>query len=151
MKRVLALLLSMALSLALLTGCGEKSDVKKLFRDYEDACRSMDVEAIADCFNPAVVGAITGGIMGAFGLDKEALFGLLSGVIYFTDTYYEDDVSEMLESYRITPVGYAFNDEKDECDVTAESSYLLCGEETNVTNVFHCEKYRDEWYIFSVD
>lgn len=151
MKRVVALLLSVTMLLALLTGCGEKSKVKKLFQDYEEACHSMDMEAMADCFNPAVVGAITGGIMGAFGLDRESLFGLLAGLVYFADEYSEGDMEEMLGSVKLTPRDYVFNDEKDECDVTAESNYILNGDEASYVNVYHCEKVGDKWYIFDVD
>lgn len=150
MKRMITLLLSLSLSLMLLTGCGEKSGVKKLLAAYEDSCRALSVEDMANCFNPDLVRPVTS-LLGIFGVELSDLDSLLSGLVSFANEYSGSELEELYQTIKITPRDYTFNDAKDECDVTAEVSYTVDGEQRSDLCTFHCEVVDDNWYIFSME
>lgn len=149
MKRIIALLLCLVMTMALLTGCGEKSGVKKLLGAYEDACQTLDVEAMAECFNPTIVDPVMS-ILGVFGIELSDLNSLLSSIVSFADDYGEAQLEELYQSMKIKPTGYVFNEAKDECDVSAEVSFTVDGTQKSEIKVFHCELVDEAWYIFSM-
>ena len=61
-----------------------------------------------------------------------------------------EKLEELYQTIKITPRDYTFNDAKDECDVTAEVSYTVDGEQRSDLCTFHCEVVDDNWYIFGM-
>lgn len=149
MKRMIALSLALLMTVTMLTGCGAKGDVKELLQDCESACQALDVERIAGCFNPGVVEPLMG-VLGLFGVELSDLNALLSGFVGFADSHTDSELEELYRSLKISPQDYVFNDAKDACDVSAEVSYTVNGQEEKGLSVFHCEQVDGEWYIFSI-
>ena len=105
---------------------------------------------MANCFNPDLVHPVTC-LLGLFGVELSDLDSLLSGLVSFANEYSGSELEELYQTIKITPRDYTFNDAKDECDVTAEVSYTVDGEQRSDLCTFHCEVVDDNWYIFGME
>lgn len=149
MKRILALIFSTVMLLTLMTGCGEKNEVKDLLKDYQKSCRSLDMEDMAECFNPSIIKPLTG-LFGLLGIELDDVSNTLTEVVSFASEYSGENLEEIYQSISISPKSFSFGKEKDECDVSAEIEFTVDGEKKTEQTTFHCKKVDGDWYIFSI-
>lgn len=147
MRRAAAVILMAAMMLAVLTGCGAKSDVKKTISNFETACQALDVRGMLECMNPTIANPILTA-MNLLGVeDTSGALEELVGIIGIFEGAGEK-TEEFVQSIKIDPNDFTFNDDKDECTVSAELSY---GED-NVKTITIDLLLKDEaWYISDID
>lgn len=149
MKRILALIFSTVMLLTLMTGCGEKNEVKDLLEDYQKSCRSLNMEDMAECFNPSIIKPLAG-LLGLLGIELDDVSDALAEVVSFANEYSGEDLEEIYQSISISPKSFSFSKEKDECNVSAEIGFTVGGEKKTEQTTFHCKRVDDDWYIFSI-
>ena len=143
--RVAAIALAAVLMLVVLTGC-TNSGVKKTISSFESACQSLDVRGMLECVNPT----ISKPLLGALNLlGVEDTSGLLDDVVNALGMFDNagESTEEFVKSIQIKPSDYAFNGDKDECDVTATLSY---GESKEKEITIHMILKNDVWYISKI-
>lgn len=147
MRRAAAVILMAAVLLSLLAGCGPKNDVKSTISEFESACQSLDVKGMLECINPTVSKPILGAL-NLFGVEDTS--GTLEQLVGALDLF--DDAGqvteELVQSIRIKPNNYAFNDAKDKCTVTAELSY---GDGDSKIITLQMILKDESWYISDID
>lgn len=153
MRRVVLSLTAIILVFTMMfamTGCGAKSEIKEVIKNYEKACNDVDFEGILNCMHPKDADKIklAAGIVGFFGnvdADKllEKLSGFISGKVKMG--------KEFFESLKITIDEIDVDDDKADVDVYV--TYMLNGQETTVEADMELEYYEEAWYItsFSLD
>ena len=122
-RRMASLALTSVLLLALLTGCGgDKDNVAAAISEFESACQELDVRAMIECMDPAISGPVLSAL-DLFGVEDTS--GMLEQLVGVLDLFEDagQQTEEFLQSIRIEPKEYEFNDSKDACTVTAELSY----------------------------
>ena len=147
MRRVAAAILTAAVLLSLLAGCSPKNDVKSTISKFESACQSLDVKGMLACINPTVAKPILGAL-DLFGVeDTSGTLEQLAGVLDLFDDAGQA-TEELVQSIRIKPDNYVFNDAKDKCTVTAELSY---GDGDSKIITLQMILKDDSWYIADID
>ena len=146
--RVIALLLAAVLFMALLSGCGRKSEIRKQIAAFEAGCRAGSLEQVLDCFDPQAVQPIKSAL-GFLGTDLTELSDLVYSVIGLGGLVSSDQnkAMEMLQSLQFKPTEYVFNDSKDRCDVTVVVSGASDGEPFEDEAVLHCVLRDGTWYL----
>ena len=122
-RRMASLALTSVLLLALLTGSGgDKDNVEAAISEFEGACQELDVRAMIECMDPAIAGPVLSAL-DLFGVEDTS--GMLEQLVGVLDLFEDagQQTEEFLQSIRIEPKEYEFNDSKDACTVTAERSY----------------------------
>ena len=122
-RRMASLALTSVLLLALLTGCGgDKDKVAAAISEFESACQELDVRAMIECMDPAISRPVLSAL-DLFGVEDTS--GMLEQLVGVLDLFEDagQQTEEFLQSIRIEPKEYEFNDSKDACTVTAELSY----------------------------
>lgn len=147
MRRAAAVLLTTAVLLSLLAGCGPKNDVKSTISEFESACQSLDVKRMLACVNPTVAKPILDAL-NLFGVEDTS--GTLEQIVGVLDLF--DDAGqvteELVQSIQIKPSNYAFNDAKDKCTVTADLSY---GDGDSKIITLQMILKDGSWYISDID
>ena len=122
-RRIVPLALVSALLLALLAGCGgEKNKVASAISQFEGACQELDVRGMIECMDPAISGPLLSA-MDLFGVEDTS--GALDQLVGALDLFdgAGQQTEDLVQSIRIEPKEYDFNDDRDTCTVTAELSY----------------------------
>ena len=147
--RIMSVMLAFVLLAACLTGCGEKSGVKKVIRDFETACQEADVDGMLDCFNPDIINPLRT-TLDLFGMgDLSGAMDTVAGLLPPLD-FTGADISEVLESIRFEPKDFDFNRSKDNCDVSTEIRYTVNGNEYRNVYIVSCRQVGDDWYITGI-
>lgn len=146
-RRVAAAALAAAWMLLLLAGCGAQNDVKKTISAFESSCRALDVRGMLECINPTISSPILSA-MDLFGVeDTSGTLELLTDALdVFGDAGQE--AGELIQSIRIKPSSYVFNEAKDQCTVTAELSY---GDGDSAIITLRMILKDGSWYIADLD
>lgn len=154
---VISTILIFALIITSLSGCGEQSRVEKLIARFERSYQEIDIDAMLDCIDPRYSKMVRGfyGILGgAMGVDIDSMTDLLYGVIGFSYYAMDDEARselntslDMFKSTRIKPKRFVFNDDNDECVVTADLSMIVGGEKYYEEVTITCLLYDGEWYL----
>lgn len=140
-----AVILMAAMMLTLLTGCA-KSKVKNAISEFESACQSLDVVGMLECINPTVSKPILDA-MNLLGIeDTSKLLDELVGILNLFEGAGEA-TEELVQSIKIEPVSYEFNDSSDRCTVTAR---LSCGEDSTEDITIELVLKDEVWYISSI-
>ena len=147
--RTVSVLLIAVMMLGLFTGCAQFG-VRKTIAAFEKGCKELDSELIMECLNPAIMDPL-GGALSFLGVDNlDNFLGVLMDVLDFSD-FKDETPEEILETLKIKCKSLSFNDDKNECTVSAEISYEV-GEETVEKLVFiECELVDETWYIMGFD
>lgn len=147
MRRAAAIILTAAVLLSLLAGCGAQSDVKNSISEFESACQALDVKRMLECMNPTISKPILGAL-DLFGVeDTSGTLEQLAGALdLFGDA--GQVTEELVQSIRIKPSNYVFNDAKDKCTVTAELSY---GDGDSKIITLQMILKDGNWYISDID
>lgn len=147
MQRTAAVILMAVMMLTLLAGCGAKSDVKKTISNFESACQALDVRGMLECFNPTIANPILTA-MNLLGVeDTNGALEELVGILGIFEGAGEK-TEEFVQSIKIDPNDYTFNDDKDKCTVTAELSYGAKNPKLITIDLM----LKDEvWYISDID
>lgn len=151
MKSVKSLLLVLVIACTsvMLCGCGDKSNVKGVIRDFETACNSLDIDAMLDCLNPDIADAVnaTLGFVGIFtDKDTETMLDSISKTLLGA-TEEGEGGSEFFSTLKIDVEEVIAG--RNSATVDAEVSYDLNGETVEKAAEFICN-YSDKdekWYI----
>lgn len=147
MKRFAAMLLAAIMMLTLLTGCGAKGAVKETISNFETACHALDVRGMLDCMNPTISKPLLTalnllGVDDTSGVLEELVdvLGIFEGAGEKTEVF--------IQSIKIDPQDFKFNDNNDKCTVFAELSY---GEENTKAVTIDLVLKDEVWYISDLD
>lgn len=147
MHRVAAVLLLAVMMLTLLTGCGAKGKAKETIANFESACQALDVRGMLECINPTISKPVLTA-MNLLGVeDTSSTLTELVGILGMFEGAGEK-TEEFVQSIEIKPDDFEFNDDKDECTVTAELSY---GEDNTETITIDLVLKDEVWYISGID
>lgn len=146
--RTAALLTMVVILMAFATGCA-KADVKKVIKEFETACRSLDFMGMLDCMDPAIAEPVKGILM-LFGANNTD--SMLDEVVSLLGIFGDlgSNAETAIQSVSIKPENYMFNDAKDACTVTA--ALTVETEESSVTRNVTVELIlkEEQWYIRSM-
>lgn len=158
MKKTMKVLLTCIVSVFLLCGCTAEmksnQEIDGLISRFEKACQSADLSDIAECMDPVLTGPILS-LMGTFDADFETADSAIDYVLgdsSFLSEFSEyrenrDKLKELLQSLKIKPVSYDYNESKDRCTVKATFTIEHNGETESEENFIYCVKKDGEWYI----
>ncbi len=145
-KRVVALSLAAVMMLMLFTGCA-RSEIKETISKFEAACQALDFKGMLECMNPTIAKPVLSALE-LFGVtDTSGLLDTLTSTLNIFSTA-GDSTEEFIQSIKIKPSGYDFNDAKDECKVSAKLSY---GDENEKEITVKMVMKNEAWYISSID
>lgn len=146
-RRAAAVLLTAAFIVSVLVGCSAKNDVKDTISAFESSCQSLDVKGMLACINPTISKPILSA-MDLLGVeDTSGTLELLAGALdLFGDA--GQSTEEFVQSIRIKPNSYVFNDAKDECTVTAVLSY---GDDDSKIITLQMILKENSWYIGDIN
>lgn len=140
--RSAAALLLAAVMLTLMSGC-EKTDVKSTISKFESSCQALDVKGMLECVNPTISKPVLAAMeLLGVGDTSDTLDKLVDILGIFGEA--GQTTEEFIQSIKIEPSDYDFNDEKDECTVTATLSY---GDGESKTITIQMILNDDVWYI----
>ncbi|MGN0114791.1 MAG: hypothetical protein ACI396_05650 [Acutalibacteraceae bacterium] len=147
---VIAVIVSIAMVLSL-SGCGgPEKDIKNLLTEFENACNTLDFDAVLDCIDPKVSDKVklAVGVVGMFtDSDTDELFDSLA------DYLSKDDIGgkDFFSSIKIKVEKISVED--DAATVSTTLTYSVNGEETVREASFYCIYYTEKWYIsyFTID
>ncbi len=143
MGRLIAMMLSAAVMIALLTGCSDDNRLTERVAEFEEGCNTLDVEQILDTFDPRVSGKYRMGLdlmEIVSGKSTEELLGSIIGVIP-SDVDREEVLSLVTFEVETMDIG------EETAEVLTVMEYELMGREYKYHVIFHCVYYIDDWYI----
>ena len=146
-KRMAAVVLAAVMMLTLLTGCGAKGAVKETISNFETACHALDVRGMLECMNPTISKPLLTALNLLGVEDTSGVLEELVGILGIFEGAGEK-TEEFVQSIKIAPQKYEFNDDKDKCTVLAELSY---GEEKAKTITIDLVLKDETWYISDLD
>ena len=138
----IAIILSVITLLFVLTGCGEQGKIKKLFKQYETACRKGDAAGMIMCYTPEEGKPILV-VIKALGIEN-TLMDIMKWADESALTESGKDLQSTLKTIKIKPVSYDFNTDKTYCEVKAECSI---GKQDPKEVEFHCVLVDKIWYF----
>ena len=146
-KRFAAVILAAIMMLTLLTGCGAKGAVKETVSNFESACHALDVRGMLECMNPTVSKPLLAAL-DLFGVGDTS--GVLEDLVEILGIFEGagEKTEEFIQSIKIAPQKYEFNDNKDKCTVLAELSY---GDEKAKAITIDLVLKDEVWYIKDMD
>lgn len=147
---IVAVILSITVLFSLASCTSANKEIENLMIEFEDACNTLDFNAVLDCINPKVSDKIklTAGFVGMFtDTDTNEMFESLADYLSSDDIGGTDFFSSIkIEVEDITV-------EEETATVSAILTYLIDGEEVVRESTFNCIYYAEKWYIstFSID
>ena len=144
MKRTLALLLAVLMLVTMLSSCAS-GDIETLFADYQNACNSLDLNAMMDCVTPKITNPLktAAGIVGKFTAnDTDAMFDKIGSLIMNETKVSKKEYFQTLkfEIQKITV-------EDDLATVDVILTYQGNGADYTEEVTYECEFYADKWYL----
>lgn len=147
-RRITAVLAIITLLAVLMTGCGDKSEIKGVISDFEKACNKLDLNDMLECIDPAISGPIkmATGIVGLFSnTNSDEMLERLSDILTSGTA---GGGKDFFSSIEITVDDIDISGDK--AEVGATLKYTVAGEDHETETVFKCVKSEDEWYISSL-
>lgn len=126
------------------SGCGAKSEIKSLIKNYEKACNELDFNSILECVDPRVSDSLNmaADFVGMFtDMNADELFERLAGLLSSSKYGGKEFFSTIKIDIQDIEV-----EEKD-ATVSAIVTYTVGGTEYVREATFKCIYYVEEWYI----
>lgn len=140
-----AVILMAVMMLAILSGCA-KSKVKHTISEFESACQAVDAAGMLACIDPTISKPLQDA-MDLLGIENTS--GLFDELVEILNLFEGtgEAAEELVQSIRIEPVSYEFNDSSDKCSVAARIS---CGGDSAENVVIKLVLKDDVWYISGI-
>ena len=147
-KRILVLLMIIAL-VPTMTACQTKrSAIKERLIEFADACRNLDQDRILDCIDPDISQPIKAGLLiygASTGEDKDLLLQEIVAELFGENFNAEDLLSQMsIEKVKIKP-------KRKTAKVFCTLKFKIDGEEFKKKTRIDMIKADDEWYISGIE
>lgn len=142
---VVAIVLCVAMMFSL-TGCTQKSEIKSLIGQFENACNELDFNAVLDCITPKTADSIkmAAGFVGMFtDTSSEEMFDSLSKFMTSDNIGGTDFFSSIkidVKEIEIT---------EDKATVLTDLTYEINDKKATKEATIKCELYNEKWYIVS--
>ena len=148
-NRRIALILAVIVLVSVLSGCGEKNDVKNMLESFENNCKSLDVLKMIEHLDPTISEPILG-LAGLLGIEDTG--SMMQGIVETLDFFGDmgSDFETMVQSMEIEARSFEFNENKDSCEVEATISYGTGENTTENVVAIECVLENDTWYISNI-
>lgn len=144
--KILAILLTIALSTGLLCSCGsEKKEIKSVIGNFEKACNNVDFNEMLTCIDPMIsekIGLVTGLASMFTDMGSEELLNKLSKLLTNDDTL---DADSFFSTVKIKVGDITVNESIATAHVSLKYEF---GENITEKNaIFDCVCKEGNWYI----
>lgn len=143
-----AILLILSIIAVTFTACA-KPEVKDLLSDFEEACKSLDIRGMLNCYKPNISKPILT-LMDIVGIDdtSEYLDKLTSLMGNFGNLGVSAE--EFFSSIAIEKQQYSFSDSNEKCSVDAIISFGPDDNRHTIDSTIECVLVDEAWYISGI-